>query len=199
MHGVWHDVWHADAVGGVVRLALQQLLPCQAQDVARVGVAAERCKEVDEMLERPFRSNVESLRGLFTYLKACVRYLEGDYSAAWGHLQEVNELNFDKEGWISGIRIFEIMILVDRDQPDLAAQKLENLRKHLRRYPTDARFEVIYKLLVHQERAGFTFDGFTGEESMLEQLATTFPWKHVGHEVIRFDAWYRGKRKIGAV
>ncbi|MEM7037840.1 MAG: hypothetical protein AAF570_12730, partial [Bacteroidota bacterium] len=57
------------------------------------------------------------------------------------------------------------------------------------------RAHTIYKLLAGQEKYGFSFNGFRSEDELLAELATQ-EWKHIGHEVIRFDTWYRMKRNL---
>jgi tetratricopeptide (TPR) repeat protein len=179
---------------GMLMILLIQLYPLILK--GELEEAAAQCDRIDEMLKKPFNTSVDALKGLFFYLKSCVRYRQRNYQEAWATLQEAHELNFDKEGWLSGIRVFEIMILLDRGNGDLASQKLENLRKHLSRYSTDPRLDTIYKLLNHQERMGFLFSHFKGEEDLLRDLAEVHRWKHNGHEVIRFDDWYKEKRGI---
>lgn len=155
--------------------------------------AEELGNTLREQAEAPSIRRYPKTVGLLMYLRSCISYLKGAYHEAWLALQEITELNFDKDGWMTGIRIFEIMILIDREQFDFAGQKLENLRKHLARYESEPRAEVIYKLLAAQERSGFLFNGVKQEAELMRELEEEHTWKHLGHEVIRFEDWYRGK------
>lgn len=135
-----------------------------------------------------------SFLGLYTYLKATIFYLHKDYQEAYLTLQEITELNFDKEGWITGIRIFEIMVLIDLEDYDVCSQKVENLRKHLARYEADGRSKLIFRFLAALDRHSFLFQPHKNEAELLKELDSTYPWKHMGHEIIRFDTWYKCKR-----
>ena len=155
----------------------------------------KKCQEIEEIFTEQHKEKLPLMVDLLAYLKSCVYFKLKDYSQSWHLLQQVSQLTFDKEGWTTGIRTFEIMILVDRGQLDLAGQKLENYRKHLARYPTEPRWETIYKILVGQERLGYTFKTFRNEAKLLNDLEEKYPWKHIGPEVICFHRWYRDKQR----
>jgi hypothetical protein len=133
-------------------------------------------------------------KGLFTYLAACLQFMRGQLQDAWMSILDCQEMNLDKGTWITSIRLFEIMILVDKKELDLASQKLENLRKHMSRYQANPRMKAIFKLLMAQDRTGFRFSAVHGEADQLENLKTQLPWEAVGQEVIRFDEWYKERR-----
>lgn len=151
--------------------------------------------ELRKLLKAPAIKNSTRSVGMFTYLTACCQYLKGNHLKAWQILQEITEFNFDKGGWATGIRIFEIMLLVEQSEPDMASQKLENLRKHLSRYDADARSRSIFKLLSALEKSHWNFENVKKEAELLEELHSGegADWVHLGSEAIRFDDWYRGK------
>ncbi len=134
------------------------------------------------------------IQGLFTYLRACVKFGQGALKDAWMLVQDCQEFGLDKEAWLTAIRLFEIMILVDKNEPDIASQKLESLRKHMSRYTPDARMKACFKMLMAQERTGFAFGQIQDEANQLENLRTNLYWDPIGQEVIRFDEWYRARR-----
>lgn len=127
----------------------------------------------------------------FLYFKSTLLYLQGKLPEAWHTLQDSFDLSSDKEGWAVVVRIFEIMILIDRDLLDLASQKIENLRKHLSRHQTEPRLETIYKLLAGQERNGFCFKPFKNEEALMKLIEHDYPPSYEGYELILFQDWYR--------
>lgn len=133
-------------------------------------------------------------KGLFSYLRACMQYFQGSLKEAWALIQDCQELNLDKETWLTAIRLFEIMVLVDKQEPDLASQKIENLRKHISRYNPKPRMRAIFKLLQAQDRAGFRFVPIQDEDHQLAQLRTEMPWDVIGQEVVRFEDWYSSHR-----
>lgn len=135
--------------------------------------------------------------GLNSYIKSCVAYFHGDYHRAWLHLQDSQDANLGKETWLTAIRLFEVMLLIDKGQGDIASQKLENLRKHLARYNSSQRMRTIYKLLAAQERIEFSFAAVVGEELELERLRKELPWDAVAQEIVRFEDWYLARRSKG--
>lgn len=153
--------------------------------------ASKIIKELKQVKSRRYFS--PRYRGLHSYLKACVEYKQGDLNKAYLSLQENTEMGFDKEGWVTGIRIFEIMILIDKSEFDLASLRLENLRKHLSRYSSDLRSVQIFRIMTKLERKGFRFEDGKGIKKMVKQLEKTHPWTNLGHEVIRFENWIKAR------
>jgi hypothetical protein len=133
-------------------------------------------------------------RGLFAFLSACVKYAQGALKESWNAIQDCLELPLDKETWMTSNRLFEIMVLVDKQDLDLVSQKLENLRKHMSRYPPKPRLKTIFKLLMAQERIGFKFVKVHDEDVQLASLGSAQPWDAIGQEVVRFDEWYLERR-----
>jgi hypothetical protein len=140
------------------------------------------------------RNNIKTL-SLLRYFVVVFEYLQGHVKKAWQLTQEIEELDFDKVGWIAGLRTLEIMFLIELDELDLASARIETLRKHVSRYPGDRRVETMQKLLSGQERIGFSFKSFKAESHLLRALETELKWIHFGHEMIRFDVWYHEQKK----
>lgn len=154
--------------------------------------------ELNKAAEEPSIKNSPRWVGMFTYLLSCVEYVKGNPMRAYQILQEITEMNFDKGGWLTGIRIFEIMLLVELGELDMAMLKLESLRKHLARYEADERAKTIFKLLMALNRVDFNFGEVKREEAILEQLENEHPWVDLGSEVIKFEDWYRKMQAQGA-
>ncbi len=133
---------------------------------------------------------------LLIYLDSCVEYLEGNYRKAYDLLGDVQTLFSDKSGWNISLRIYEIMLLVDRDLPDLASPKIEALRKHIARYGAVPRLEAMFRFLLLLERQSFEFVRDHPEMSdILDKLTLTHRWDAVSPEVVRFDTWIRSHQQ----
>lgn len=132
--------------------------------------------------------------GIVVYLRACIFFFQNKPRYAYHTLLEASELMQDKEGWNVGMRIFEIMLLVELEKLDLISNRLDSLRKHLSKYEVENRMVVIYRVLVGLEKNHFDFT-LTREEiaNELEKLREGEPWIPVNHEVVRFDEWFEGK------
>lgn len=134
--------------------------------------------------------------GITEYLNSCIAYMHGAYKVAYQRLGEVSELFGDKEGWNTGLRIYEIMLLLDMDIPDLASAKIETLRKHVSKYEGRKRTDHTYKFLYLLEKQSFDFQQLTPEmEGLLTLLTEEEPWLAVHPEVVRFDTWVRSKQQ----
>jgi hypothetical protein len=154
---------------------------------------AEIVAELDGMPEpNPLYAD-EKFISIYLYLKACHLYQKRDLAQTWNLIQEAIDKSFEKEGLIVGLKIFEIMVLIERNMPDIASQKLESFRKHIARYGCDERSRVIFKLLTGQDKKGFEFLPFKAEAELLESLEKEHEWQVSGHEVMRFDVWYRAQ------
>lgn len=129
---------------------------------------------------------------LLVYLDSCTEYLAGDYRHAYDLLGDVQTLFADKSGWNISLRIYEIMLLIDRDLPDLASPKIEALRKHIAKYQGGDRLESMFRFLVLLERKSFDFSSpGTEMTDILARLTTEYQWDAVSPEVVRFDTWIR--------
>lgn len=129
---------------------------------------------------------------LLVYLDSCTEYLSGDYRHAYDLLGDVQTLFADKSGWNISLRIYEIMLLIDRDLPDLASPKIEALRKHIAKYQGGDRLESMFRYLVLLERRSFRFSDPSEEmKDILTRLTEQYQWDAVSPEVVRFDTWIR--------
>ncbi len=145
-----------------------------------------------------FEENYKGLEvGIAKYLESCIYYFQKEYALAYQVLMDASKLMVDKEGWNVGIRIFEIILMIEMDKPDLIEGKLESLRKHLSRYEeVEERMSVIYRILLILVRKNYDFiQTQTEVEKELLLISKNYPWVPIGHEVIRFDAWFSDKLK----
>lgn len=132
---------------------------------------------------------------LITYLESCMEYLMGNYRQAYDLIGDVQRVFSDKSGWNISLRIYEIMLLIDRNLQDLSSPKIETLRKHMAKYHPAPRQEAMFRFLTLLERNSFRFDAFTPEmEQILTALTEELEWSAVSPEVVRFDTWIRSHR-----
>lgn len=145
---------------------------------------------IQEIRDDPFIKEYSFNWAMSYYFEACVAFIEKDFEKAWKVLNHVTGLEFDKGGWMNGVRIFEIMTLIEMGDMDLAATKLEALRKHQKKYEPDERTQIIFRILNSMQKTMFDFTPSQTEEEQLQMLSD-HEWKIAGHEIIRFDEWYR--------
>jgi hypothetical protein len=157
----------------------------------RLKEAHESLAGVEDLLAS---SNSLNSIAIIKYLEACIKFIEGDAWEANKSLMEADRLLDDKKGWNVGMRVFEIIILLTMDKPDLATGRIENLRKHLGRHEGSEREQNIYRYLSALERNAFDFENPSKDmDTHLGILENKTPWNPVSHEVIRFDTWIKTK------
>ncbi|MFK7925640.1 MAG: hypothetical protein AB8H47_27055 [Bacteroidia bacterium] len=128
------------------------------------------------------------------YFRSCIAFFQQDYRRALDLLGNVDELFTDKTGWNVDLRIHEIILLIERQQLDLAAARIEALRKHIKKYKAEGRPVHIFQYLYHLERNAFDFSRPDPEmQKALYCLRTEMPWDAVNAEVIRFEIWVEAK------
>lgn len=157
--------------------------------------AQEECDGLEALRNYPGFPQGHPMLGLHSYLKACIAFLGQDFKRAIQVVRSIDDLTADKAGWGTGLRIFELLILIEMEELDLAEGRLEPLRKHMERYPGTHRERVIYKLLRGQGHNFFSFGDFAGEAKLLASIDQEEPWDPAGKEVIRVDHWYLARKK----
>lgn len=133
------------------------------------------------------------------YLRACLEFSKGEFSKSLKTLNESTELNKDKSGWLLGLRMLELLIMVEIGDFEWFDFKLENFRKLLQRQKEEnvQRSKVIFNVLKTLSKMDFDyFDTFEKENKniqLLEEAENELQWDPKGFEVIRFDDWIKSK------
>lgn len=135
----------------------------------------------------------QRIQELADYLLACAAFREGKFKVAKRRLLAIESLNGDKAGWDVGLRLFEVLVLVELGEMETAELRVDALRKHLERHEASPREIVLLRLLRAQARQFFSFVPLAEEAELLRQLTDELPWDPVGHEVIQIDQWYSSK------
>ena len=131
---------------------------------------------------------------IIKYLESCTFFIKNDFAAANQCLFDIESLLADKQGWNVGMRIYEILITLEMGHYDLAASRIENLRKHLGRHEVNERESRIFRFLYLLDKHSYDFAAPHPEmQQILEDLSAKVEWSAISHEVIRFDTWARSK------
>jgi hypothetical protein len=137
------------------------------------------------------------------YLKACTLFHEGEFRASYMLLQDVREIEEDKEGWNIGVRLLMTMNLVELELFDIADNQIEALRKHIERWKSRddvqvrKRDELILRVLVHLEKSSFDFsEVLVKQEDAIADLSKNekgLRWEVKTPELIVFQDWLAAK------
>ncbi|MEM6804781.1 MAG: hypothetical protein AAF696_25510, partial [Bacteroidota bacterium] len=146
---------------------------------------------------RTQKSRIQSIE-LTYYLESCIHLLEGQPKEAYRILGKIQTVLSDKKGWNSSMRIYEIILMIEMENYDLASARIESLRKHLSKYKGEKRYADIFRALYLLEKNSFDFQKPKAElEELTYTLQVSKDWKAIGHEVIRFDVWLVAKYRKG--
>ena len=162
------------------------------------SIFTNRIKDVFESLKSlpPLMARKKQFpsTSIIQYLFSCGWFIKSDFKQAGIALDEAENLLSDKGGWNVGIRVYEIMILIEKDLLDIASNRIETLRKHIGRYKVTERENLIYRYLYLLDKAAFDFSEPSKEmQDILSKLRDGVMWEPVSHEVIRFDSWVVSK------
>ena len=155
------------------------------------GDLAEAKDVIEELQTLKSYAYTQQLMPVVSYLEACWYYLKGECRSTCQLLAADQGLTQDKSGWNVGIRLFELMTLLEMKKYELAETKVETLRKHIARHGADPRNQIIFRLLHQASRYHFDFTQINGklEEALAELRQTT--WSALSHEVVRFETWIK--------
>jgi hypothetical protein len=134
-------------------------------------------------------------------MHAFVKFLLGDYKAAFVLLQDTKESESDKEGWNLGVRMLNIYLTLSTDKVDLADQRIGSMRKHIERTSKmrnlRKRDVIIFRILSHLSRSGFdfkeTWEDRQKDFDLLRNGGGDYRWIPRSHELIIFDQWFEAK------
>lgn len=134
-------------------------------------------------------------------LKAYVKYLLGEFKAAFVALQHTRRAEADRDGWNLSVRLLHIYLTLSTEKIDLADQRIGSLRKHIERTAKwrDLRKRdiVICRILCHLSRSGFdfreTWEDRQKDFMLLRNGTGEYRWRPCSHELIIFDQWFEAK------
>jgi len=101
----------------------------------------------------------------------------------------------EKEGFHAGLRTFEILLLLEEGELDVASSKIESQRKHFERHRPDVREICVNRYLRALERNAFDVRHPTPDMHTLQQQIVATTWYALSHEAIRMEAWIDAKTK----
>jgi hypothetical protein len=154
---------------------------------------------IDDLLGREKYKSSTFLRSKQMYFKSCVLFLKKAYKASYRLLQDAREIEKDKEGWNLGIRLLNIMNLVELKWYDAADKQIEALRKYIDRIelnrPVRKRDKVILKILIQLEKNSFNFmETYLKLTTCFDQLNGSdeeLRWEVKSPEMILFQQWFK--------
>ncbi|NNM16337.1 MAG: hypothetical protein HKO56_06745 [Bacteroidia bacterium] len=138
-----------------------------------------------------------------SFYNAAVSFLLEDTKTVNQHLNDITDIEKDKDGWNIGIRILNILNLLKSEKFELVESKIESLRKHIERSErveeVSPRNRLIFQILLELGRSSYNYEEVyeVQEESfeLLSSYTNQYKWSVKSPELIRFHDWFKAKAK----
>jgi len=167
------------------------------------GKFEESLKSIDSVMSESIIDRYKIHKTKLFYFKAMAYFALEDYKKAYLLLNNLPDLEKDKEGWNIWIRIMRILCSIEQRRIELIDYDLESFRKYFQRLEKKSeiieRDKVILKLLVELEKKDFNYEAIGNTESFKSELKKIhalngkLTWKPNSPELIIFDVWVNSK------
>lgn len=132
------------------------------------------------------------------YLLANAFFMKNDFITTLKHLNFINPIESDREGWNIGIKILQILALIEQEQFDEATTKIDAFRKFVETSEVKShRIKLINQLLVSLTYNGYDFkDIFQKEKGVIDMLGANtggLAWTIKSPELVIFHQWIFAK------
>jgi len=163
------------------------------------GLYDEAIVLLDEMKKNRNITRNHMLRSKWNFYDAQLHFRMGKYAESLSILQQQTDLFSDKSGWRIGIKILEMMCIVELGNDDWLDFRIETFRKLL----SDLRKENIFRpKLIHQLFRFYIKSGYDWKNAirlsgkhltLLQEGTGENSWDPLGYEMTRFDSWLSGR------
>lgn len=161
----------------------------------------EALRLIDEALKMEIVDKYKLYKTKFFYYKAMVYFIKREFKSTFLLLNNLNEIEKDKEGWNVWIRIMRILCSIELLKLNLIDYDLESFRKYIQRidkkFNVNARDKIILKILLELDKENYNFNSVAvnlqNEINNLDLKTGNHPWKSNSPELIVFDLWFNSK------
>lgn len=157
---------------------------------------------LSEMQQNRNVSKNHMLRSRWTFYEAQLLFGQKNWSESLAILQQQTELFNDKSGWRLGIKILEMMCIVEMGNDDWLDFRIESFRKLLSDLKKEniARPKLIYQIFKQYIRSGYNWrkvaEKLPEHIDLLNSGTNEHYWDVMGYEMTRFDDWLKKKMAI---
>jgi len=143
--------------------------------------------------------SVDWMPSKWQYLKAWLCFAQKRFSESLHTLQQINTYRKGHSTWALGLKLLEMLNIIEQGEYDWFENKVENFRKQLQPdgQPVNTRCKVIYKIFNTLTRTSFDYKHtVTIEESNLRSLNEgqgLLYWDPMGYELIPVNLWIQKK------
>lgn len=137
--------------------------------------------------------------GKRSYFLAATFFMLQDFQSALRHLNLVNPIETDKEGWNLGIKILQIMTAIELNEFDEASRKLEALTKYFQNgngssnHRAKLIFNILQKLDYYSYQFKVVYQEYRPLLEMLDEAGGALEWQIKSYELVIFHQWFFAK------
>jgi hypothetical protein len=167
------------------------------------GKYQECLNSIESIMGEPIIDRYNIHKTKLFYYKAMAYFALGDYKLAYMLLNNLPDLEKDKEGWNVWIRIMRILCSIEEGKFKLIDYDLESFRKYIQRVDKKTevveRDKVILKFLLELEKSDFKYESLAESSQLKKELDSINSlngihiWKPSSPELIIFDIWLKAK------
>ncbi len=158
-------------------------------------------KMMEELYHSSRISNTPFLYSKRAYLFACMKSIKGENLQSNELLEEVTEIEKDKEGWNIAKRILTIINRIETKDFESVDLQVQNLQKHIKRTlktkQVSKRNILILRILVKLINEHFDFAKVYKNRQryfeLIESSEIDYRWKIKSPELIIFHEWFKSK------
>jgi|GEM_PF-632645 len=165
------------------------------------GDSVKALKELEELEKLSILKKYPFHRSKLFYHKAMIYFVNQEYRDASILLNNMTEIEKDKEGWNVWIRIMRILCEIELLKLKLIDYDVESFRKYIERtdkkYSIGEREKLVLKILLDLDKNDYDFNTTSKSSSdtieKLRESSGTFSWNPKSPELILFHDWFLNK------
>lgn len=158
-------------------------------------------KQIQELESLKIIDKYPFHKGKLYYQKAMILFKRKSFKEANLLLNNIQEIEKDKEGWNVWIRIMRILCSIELLKLKLIDYDVESFRKYIQRidkkYSIGKREKLILKILIDLDRKDFNFERVFEENieviDDMEKISGETSWDPKSPELIIFHYWFKSK------
>lgn len=156
---------------------------------------------IEYLCSLPKENNIIVSLNKWVFLSSALLFIENKFIECVSLLDQVSEIDKDKEGWNVNIRILIIMCKIELMDTDSVELNVSNLEKFLKRISktsnVQSRYQIILRLLIALSKENFNFEKvFINKKKHFENISkenSESSWEIKGPELIPFQIWFENK------
>jgi hypothetical protein len=162
---------------------------------------SEAEKVIEEVYHSSRTTNTPFLYSKRACLFAWLKTFQGEFTRSNELLQDVKEIEKDKEGWNIGVRILTIMNCIEQENYEKADREIGKMKRHFSKISITKNIRkrnlVILEVFLELMKQGYDFKKAYKNQlrsfKLLESNQDEYCWKIKSPELMIFHEWFKSK------